>query len=391
MEADSRATARPYPGRWITGVGMRRFAVRAEIGTVGFSPVRALINTGATATWPRQARIGLKLVAPDDPACATNEEEENATVRGRAHGPDRVPYGEWVVRSLREVGQAWLDQVGPCRVDVIDAELLDDGSRLFFSALAELAEVSDGLNTVHCPAAGLTGSAGPAVPIGPVGLVPAVASARERRIEYLATSTGRLSGAEADFLYRQALGYLRTGDGWTAERILRAVLRLRPTPAVRAKLRAACALLGRPLDPGHPLAGPESGRTPEPASGPESAPEHHPPGRAPGHAPEGAAGEAGCGPLRLHAGWERVERWARTAGQIHKNAVHKALFAVADRTVFRTYETYDDATQPLDFFVPVREGLVLKIHICDLESFEIAHVGPIDEAPGTGREIDRAA
>ncbi|MCX4679715.1 DUF6235 family protein [Streptomyces sp. NBC_01433] len=365
---------------------MRRFAVRAEIGTVGFSPVRALINTGATATWPRQARIGLKLVAPDDPACATDEEEENGTVRGRAHAPDRVPYGEWVVRSLREVARAWLDQVGPCRVDVIDAELLDDGSRLFFSALAELAELSDGLITVHCPAAGTTGSAvpvgliGPVGPVGLVGLVPEVASARERRIEYLATSTGRLSGEEADFLYRQALGYLGTGDGWTAERILRAVLRLRPTPAVRAKLRAACALLGRPLNPGHHAPGAEPG----------PAPEHHPPGRAPGHTPDGA-GPAGRGPLRLHSGWERVERWAETAGQIHKNAVHKALFAVADRTVFRTYETYDDATQPLDFFVPVREGLILKIHIRDLDSFEIAHVGSIDEVPGIGREIDRAA
>ncbi|MFI1888507.1 DUF6235 family protein [Streptomyces jumonjinensis] len=331
---------------------MRQFAVRAERGVVGFSPVRALINTGVTAEWPRRARVGLKLVAPDDPACATYEEEreESRTEPVRARGPNRPSYREWVVRSLQEVGQAWLDQVGPCHVDVLDADLLDDGSRLFFATLAAL---SDERVTIRCPVGPATGPADP---------VPGVASARELRIEHLAASVGGLTGEESGFLHREAIGYLRSGDGWTAERILRAVLRHRPTPAAWRGLRAACAMLGRPLDIGR---------------------------RSLRLRPPGGAGPAGRGPLRLHAGWERLERWSETAGQIDRNAVHKALFAIADRTVFRSYETYDDPARPLDFFVQVKAGLVLKIRIRDLDAFEIAHVGSVEASPeidlGTGQ------
>ncbi|MGW1764101.1 DUF6235 family protein [Streptomyces sp. NPDC002073] len=356
---------------------MRKFAVRAEHGVVGFAPVRALINTGVTAVWPRDARVGLRLVAPDDPACATREEAGSRA--GPVSGRDlsRLPHGERVLRSLYEVGRAWLDQIGPCRVDIIDADLLDDGSRLFFATLAEL---SDGAVTINCPADPSVPASGPADLSGPSGLVSAALSARERRIERLAASSDRLSGEETDFLYEQAVGYLRAGDGWTAEGVLRAVLRQRPTPAVWAKLRTACALLGRPLDAGRERHGDrdgsrDGGRVQQARHGSRS----------------GRADRAGRGPLRLHAGWERLEEWADTAGQIEKNAVHKALFAIADRTVFRSYETYGDAARPLDFFVLVKESLVLKIRFRDLDTFEIAQVGSIDEVPGIDRGTGRAA
>ncbi|UQX00009.1 DUF6235 family protein [Streptomyces sp. RerS4] len=315
---------------------MRTFAVRAQNTIVGFSPVRALIGTGVTEAWPRRARAGLRLVAPDDPACALDEEE------GSRAGPGRAAHAEWLVRSLGAVGRAWLDQVGPCRVDVIAADLLDDGSRLFF---ATLADVAGGRVTVRCRAEPSAGQA---------ALAP-VTSARERRIEHLAGASGRLDGEELDFLYGQALRYLRAGDGWTAERLLRAVLLRRPTPAVRLTLRTAHELVGRPL---------EARRYPE-RSGPDRQPER------------------ARGPLRLHAGWERLEEWSDTAGQIERNAVHKALFAVADRTVFRSYETYDDPAEPLSLFVRVRPTLVLKIRIRDLDSFDIDYVG-INSGSHTG-------
>ncbi|MFI5617935.1 DUF6235 family protein [Streptomyces sp. NPDC051567] len=338
---------------------MSRFAVRAECGVVGFSPVRALIPTGDTASWPRRARIGLRLLAPDDPACVTvgtagtagtaearRSLAGTAPERGRAGGFHR----ERVVSDFRAVGRAWLDQVGPCRIDVVDGELLDDGSRLFFETLAE---ESGGMVTIRCPA----GPGGPAP-------VPAVVSERERRIEYLAGPASRLSGEELDFLYEQAVGYLGTGDGWTAERVLRAALRQRPTPAVRDGLRLARAMLGLPPEGGRPA--PARWRDPRPS----------PTGRP-------------RPPLRLDSGWELLERWSGTAGQIHRNAVHKALFAIADRTVFTAYETFDDTAQPRDFFVLVKGDLILKIRAHDFHAFGIIYVGSVSGAPGISLGADR--
>ncbi|MFI8434716.1 DUF6235 family protein [Streptomyces sp. NPDC079020] len=317
--------------------------------------MRALINTGVTATWPRQARAGLRLIAPEDPACAANEGDGSRADGVRPHGTRRFPHRDRVVHSLREIGLAWLDQMGPCHVDVVDADLLDEGSRLFFAILDELGE---GMITLHRPT-------DPGA--GPEDLIPTAASPRERQIELLASSAGRLSGQEADFLYRQAVAYLGTGDGWTAERILRTVQRHRPTPAGRAKLQVARAMLGHPPDGGHPSGG-----------------------RAPVRRPAGDD-TPGRGPLRLTAGWELLERWSHTACQIHRNAVHKALFAIADRSVFRAYETADVPGRPLEFSVLVRDGLVLKIRIRDLDTFEITHVGAGGEAPGREGGTLRAA
>ncbi|MEU8774906.1 DUF6235 family protein [Streptomyces sp. NPDC048606] len=364
---------------------MRTFAVRAQNGVVCFSPVRALIGTGVTEAWPMPARVALRLVAPDDPACVADGER----AEGSRAGPGGPSHSAWAVRALGAVGRAWIDQVGPCRIDVIDVELLDDGSRLFFSALAD---VSGGRVTIRCRA---RSSDGPA-PLAPR------ASARERRIEDLASSSGRLDGEEVDFLYRQALGYLRDGDGWTAERLLRAVLPRRPTPAVRRGLLAAGELLGRPPgagpDPGDRArggaggGGPDLGRPGPARPGPSRpAPDGQAPVRPEPDRPAGRTGDRRGGALRLGAGWERLERWSETAGQIERNAVHKALFAVADRSVFRSYETYDDAVEPLDLFVRVREGLVLKVRIRDLDTFDIAHVGPVGEAPGLDAETGRLA
>ncbi|MEO3977667.1 DUF6235 family protein [Streptomyces sp. CAU 1734] len=378
---------------------MRQLTVRAERRVVGFSPVRALINTGVTAEWPRRARTGLRLIDPDDPACAADGDGPARADEPRAG--DRTPplHRERVVRAFRDVGRAWLDQVGPCRVDVLDAHLLDDGSRLFFETLA----------TLTGPAGGPVAVGYPEAPAGAADISTAARSERVGRIENLAGPDAELSGEEADFLYEQAVGYLRTGDGWTAERILRAILRRRPDPEVWGRLRLARAMLGRPAEtgprPAHPgpsdsdSGGSGNGRERDTAAG-RTTGKGTGTGRSKGTERETGA-DTGLGtaaalggpppPLRLESGWDLLEKWSDTAGQINKNAVHKALFAIADRTAFRTYETFDDATQPRDFFVLVKDNLVLKICVRDFHAFAIAYVGPIDGAPGIDLGTGRAA
>ncbi|MGW4272002.1 DUF6235 family protein [Streptomyces seoulensis] len=334
---------------------MRHFTVRAESGVIGFLPVRALMGAGLPSVWPRPARVGLRLVAPEDPACVVPLDEEAGAGVVR-HDPSERPWlfhRQRVVRGLREVGRAWLDQVGPCRIDVIDADLLDAGSRLFLNTLVDQ---SGGLVSL-CRA----GSA------DAQDVLPAAATARELRIEHLARRDTRLADAEVDFLYEQAMTYLGTGDSWTAERILRSVLRRRITPAVWDGLVLVQALLGRPLDSG--ARRPHRGK-PQP----------------------GLVGSGSRRPaLRLDLGWDLLERWSGTASQIERNAAHKALFAIVDRTVFRTHETFEDASRPGEFFVRLREDLVLKIRTLDGDAFEIAYVGPVGEAPGIDLGTGRAA
>ncbi|MER7762772.1 DUF6235 family protein [Streptomyces sp. NPDC097619] len=346
---------------------MREFAVRAEPGVVGFSPVRALIATGDTLAWPPAARAGLRLVAPDDPACPPAGNEGSRA----GPEPERPARRERIVADLREVARAWYAETGPCRVEVAEADRLDDGTRLF---LAVLLEVSGGTVVVRCPAGDT--AVEPLPPVRP--------SDREARLERLSVPTHPLTAEQAGHLCDEAAGYLVRGDGWTAERLLRAVLRQWPAPEVWAGLREACTLLGRPLDPRRPVRR-------QPAVRPSAALPHLPAQRralaVPPPQPAAARGVAvpGRRPLRLDSGWEVLESWAETAGQIDKNAVHKALFALADRTVFRDYETRDDGPTPLDLTVRVREGLVLKVRIRDLDTFDITGVGVPGEAPGIGR------
>lgn len=83
--------------------------------------------------------------------------------------------------------------------------------------------------------------------------------------------------------------------------------------------------------------------------------------------------------LRLEPGSGPLEQWAATAGQVDKNAVYMALFAVADGSVFRAYETHDDE-QPREFMVVVREDLVIKIHLRDQGLFGLSYIGPVENA-----------
>jgi hypothetical protein len=95
--------------------------------------------------------------------------------------------------------------------------------------------------------------------------------------------------------------------------------------------------------------------------------------------------------FRLNMGMARLESWAATAGQIDKNAVYKALFAVSDGTVFQTYKVLDDVHQAREFFILVRQELVVKICFHETDAFGILYIGPINEAPDLEIDIEKSA
>lgn len=90
-------------------------------------------------------------------------------------------------------------------------------------------------------------------------------------------------------------------------------------------------------------------------------------------------------------GMGRLETWAATAGQIDKNAVYKALFAVSDGTVFQNYKVLDDVHQPREFFIMVRPDLVVKVCFHETDAFGILYIGPIEEAPDIDLGLGKSA
>lgn len=83
--------------------------------------------------------------------------------------------------------------------------------------------------------------------------------------------------------------------------------------------------------------------------------------------------------FRMETGLEVLDKWSETARQSDLNAVYKALFAMLDGSLFRTYRIVDDFQRPNELYVIVRDNLVLKIRINCFDSFGIVQVGPRDE------------
>jgi hypothetical protein len=79
---------------------------------------------------------------------------------------------------------------------------------------------------------------------------------------------------------------------------------------------------------------------------------------------------------RLESGIDVLEDWAETASQSKKNAVYKALFAMQDGSLFRTYRVIDDFQRPNEVFVIVKNDLVMKIRVNCLDAFDIVEIGP---------------
>jgi Family of unknown function (DUF6235) len=77
-----------------------------------------------------------------------------------------------------------------------------------------------------------------------------------------------------------------------------------------------------------------------------------------------------------------LDQWSANAGQIQKNAVYAALFAVVDGSAFRRYEILDDAERGREFFLVVRENLVIKASVANFDAFGLLYIGPPEAAPG---------
>ncbi|HEX4721468.1 MAG TPA: DUF6235 family protein [Pseudonocardiaceae bacterium] len=84
---------------------------------------------------------------------------------------------------------------------------------------------------------------------------------------------------------------------------------------------------------------------------------------------------------RLNVGVAFLEKWTEDASQAEKNAIYEALFAVSDGSFFQAYKVLDDVQRPDEFFVMVRENLVLKIGMYPFSNFGIIYIGSLDDAP----------
>lgn len=79
--------------------------------------------------------------------------------------------------------------------------------------------------------------------------------------------------------------------------------------------------------------------------------------------------------FRLETGLDILDDWAAAASQSQRNAVHAALFAMVDGTLFRTYRVVDDFQRPSELFVIVKDNLVMKIRINCFDSFGVVSIG----------------
>jgi hypothetical protein len=93
------------------------------------------------------------------------------------------------------------------------------------------------------------------------------------------------------------------------------------------------------------------------------------------------------GRRRLNMGMACLEKWAATANQAQKNAVYEALFAVSDGSVRHTHKVLDDVQRTGEFFVLLRDNLVVKVGIHPFNTFSIVYIGSLDDAPDIGLDV----
>jgi hypothetical protein len=81
--------------------------------------------------------------------------------------------------------------------------------------------------------------------------------------------------------------------------------------------------------------------------------------------------------LRLGSGLELLENWAEVAGQVAKNAMYEALFAVLDGSVFHSYDVVDHYACPGEFTVMVKDDLVVRVCVKGTTMFGISFIGRV--------------
>jgi hypothetical protein len=85
----------------------------------------------------------------------------------------------------------------------------------------------------------------------------------------------------------------------------------------------------------------------------------------------------------LTAGLDELDAWSETAAQSARNVLYRALFAVADGSVFRLFQTSAHRARPDEVTIYLRADLVVTISQTEPDCFAIAYIGPLDGAPGT--------
>jgi hypothetical protein len=88
--------------------------------------------------------------------------------------------------------------------------------------------------------------------------------------------------------------------------------------------------------------------------------------------------------FQLDTGADVLETWAETATQSYKNAIYSSLFAMLEGSLLHTHNVVDDHQAPSEFFVVIKEDLVLKLRLNGFDSFGIVYIGTWDDAPGIG-------
>jgi hypothetical protein len=78
----------------------------------------------------------------------------------------------------------------------------------------------------------------------------------------------------------------------------------------------------------------------------------------------------------MEDGFDALEEWSETASQSKRNAVYKALFAMQDGTLFRSYRVIDDFQKANEVFVIVKDDLAMKIRIKSVDAFDVVAIGP---------------
>jgi hypothetical protein len=84
--------------------------------------------------------------------------------------------------------------------------------------------------------------------------------------------------------------------------------------------------------------------------------------------------------FRLESGSEVLDAWSDTASHSKRNAVYKALFAMQDGSLFRTYRVIDDFQVTNEVFVIVKDDLMMKVRIKAVDAFDIVSIGPCGHA-----------
>lgn len=94
------------------------------------------------------------------------------------------------------------------------------------------------------------------------------------------------------------------------------------------------------------------------------------------------AAEVATVPFQMQSGADVLAEWSETASPTRRNAVYAALFSMLDRTLFRTHKIVDDQWRPAEFFVSIKDDLVLKLRVNGYDSFGVLYVGEWENAPG---------